>query len=37
VRSAYVVNEKAFSGKDEIIDIGKGDVEHQKYIVARAR
>jgi hypothetical protein len=37
VRSPYVVDEKAFSGKDEIIAIGKGDVEHQKYIVARAR
>jgi hypothetical protein len=35
--SPYVVDGKAFSGKDEIVDIGKGDVEHRKYIVARAR
>lgn len=37
VRSPYVVDGKAFSGKDEILDIGKEFVEHRKYIVARAR
>jgi hypothetical protein len=37
VRSPYVVDGKAFSGKDVIVDIGKPFAEHRKYIIARAR
>ena len=36
VRSPYVVDGKAFSGKDRIVDIGKEFVENRRYIVARA-
>jgi hypothetical protein len=37
VRSPYVVDGKAFTGKEGVVDIGKAFVEHRKYIVARAR
>lgn len=37
VRSPYVIDGKAFTGNEGIVDIGKEFVEHRKYIVARAR